>query len=144
VVQTSFGDKDQGEISGLSRSVSNLGSSLGTAVAGAVLISALISGLGSRVADSTVLSSGEKDKVNAAVQQSVSAVSDAQVQEALQGQPQAVVDEVTRINAEARDRALGLALLTVGLFAFVGLGAAMLLPSNAGRPRDEQDSPAPG
>ena len=90
------------------------------------------------------MSSGEKDKVNAAVQQSVSAVSDAQVQEALQGQPQAVVDEVTRINAEARDRALGLALLTVGLFAFVGLGAAMLLPANAGRPRDEEDSPAPG
>jgi MFS family permease len=40
VVQSAFPDQ-QGEISGLSRSVSNLGSSLGTAVAGTILISSL-------------------------------------------------------------------------------------------------------
>ena len=38
VVQSSFPDQDQGEISGLSRSVSNLGSSLGTALVGSVLV----------------------------------------------------------------------------------------------------------
>ena len=38
VVQSSFPDKDQGDISGLSRSVSNLGSSLGTALVGSVLV----------------------------------------------------------------------------------------------------------
>ncbi len=37
VVQSSFPDSDQGEISGLSRSVSNLGSSLGTAITGTIL-----------------------------------------------------------------------------------------------------------
>src|SRR5438874_25907 len=42
VVQSSFPDKDQGEISGLSRSVSNLGSSLGTAIAGSVLVTSLV------------------------------------------------------------------------------------------------------
>ena len=41
VVQSSFGEDQQGEISGLSRCVSNLGSSLGTAVAGTILISTL-------------------------------------------------------------------------------------------------------
>jgi MFS family permease len=133
VVQSSLPDEDQGEISGVSRSVSNLGSSLGVAVAGAVLISALVSGLDSRIADSTVLSPDEKARLSEAAQQSVSAVSDEQVQEALQGQPQEVVDEVTRINAGARDRALGLALATVGLFGLIGLGAAMLLPADAGR-----------
>jgi MFS family permease len=40
VVQSSFPEKDQGEISGLSRSISNLGSSLGTAIVGTVLVSA--------------------------------------------------------------------------------------------------------
>jgi Na+/melibiose symporter-like transporter len=40
VVQSSFGDADQGDISGLSRSVSNLGSSLGTALVGSVLVAA--------------------------------------------------------------------------------------------------------
>jgi MFS family permease len=38
VVQSSFPDSDQGEISGLSRSLSNLGSSLGTALVGSVLV----------------------------------------------------------------------------------------------------------
>ncbi|MFE0256680.1 MFS transporter [Streptomyces sp. NPDC059010] len=38
IVQSSFGEEQQGEISGLSRSVSNLGSSVGTAVAGTILV----------------------------------------------------------------------------------------------------------
>lgn len=44
IVQSSFGDSEQGDISGLSRSVSNLGSSLGTAVAGSILIAAAFPG----------------------------------------------------------------------------------------------------
>ena len=41
VVQSSFSEELQGEISGLSRSVSNLGSSLGTAIAGTILVAGL-------------------------------------------------------------------------------------------------------
>jgi Na+/melibiose symporter-like transporter len=41
VVQSSFPDALQGEISGLSRSVSNLGSSLGTAIAGTILVAGI-------------------------------------------------------------------------------------------------------
>ena len=41
VVQSAFAEEQQGEISGLSRCISNLGSSLGTAVAGTILISSL-------------------------------------------------------------------------------------------------------
>jgi predicted MFS family arabinose efflux permease len=44
VVQSSFPEQLQGEISGLSRSVSNLGSSFGTAIAGTILVSDLASG----------------------------------------------------------------------------------------------------
>jgi MFS family permease len=44
VVQSSFGEDEQDEISGVSRSVSNLGSSLGTAIAGTILVAALASG----------------------------------------------------------------------------------------------------
>jgi MFS family permease len=42
VVQSSFPERDQGDISGLSRSVSNLGSSLGTALAGSVIAAASV------------------------------------------------------------------------------------------------------
>jgi MFS family permease len=44
VVQSSFPEQLQAEISGLSRSVSNLGSSFGTAIAGTILVSDLASG----------------------------------------------------------------------------------------------------
>lgn len=44
IVQSSFAEEKQGEISGLSRSVSNLGSSLGTAIAGTILVAQAASG----------------------------------------------------------------------------------------------------
>jgi MFS family permease len=43
VVQSSFSEDRQGEISGLSRSVSNLGSSLGAAIAGTLLVAGITS-----------------------------------------------------------------------------------------------------
>ena len=43
-MQSSFPEELQGEISGLSRSISNLGSSFGTAIAGTILVSDLASG----------------------------------------------------------------------------------------------------
>jgi hypothetical protein len=44
VVQSSFPEQLQGEISGLSRSISNLGSSFGTAIAGTILVSVVATG----------------------------------------------------------------------------------------------------
>jgi MFS family permease len=55
VVQSSFPDRLQGEISGLSRSVSNLGSSFGTAIAGTILVADLASGNTSYVLAMVVL-----------------------------------------------------------------------------------------
>ncbi len=55
VVQSSFGEARQGEISGLSRSISNLGSSFGTAIAGTILVSGLADGNGSYAVAMAVL-----------------------------------------------------------------------------------------
>jgi MFS family permease len=55
LVQSAFPEEKQGEISGLSRSVSNLGSSFGTAIAGTILVSNLVSGNGTYVAAMIVL-----------------------------------------------------------------------------------------
>ena len=128
VVQSSVPDEDQGALSGVSRSVSNLGSSLGTAIAGAVLVSVLISGITSRTDDSTVLDPAEKDEIAVALEGDVSAISDEQVETLLEGRPQEVVDEVVRINREARDVALGYALLAIAAIGLIGLVAAVLLP----------------
>jgi MFS family permease len=77
VVQSSFPEKDQGEISGLSRSISNLGSSLGTAIVGSVLVSSVA----------------------------------------------------------PENKTFGLALITVVVIAFIGLIAAILLPSKQTSPQ---------
>jgi predicted MFS family arabinose efflux permease len=42
IVQSAFGEAKQGEISGVSRSVSNLGSSLGTAIAGTIIVAGIV------------------------------------------------------------------------------------------------------
>jgi MFS family permease len=55
IVQSAFPEEKQGEISGLSRSVSNLGSSFGTAIAGTILVSDLAAGNSSYVAAMIVL-----------------------------------------------------------------------------------------
>jgi MFS family permease len=55
LVQSAFPEERQGEISGLSRSVSNLGSSFGTAIGGTILVSDLASGNGTYVAAMIVL-----------------------------------------------------------------------------------------
>jgi MFS family permease len=55
LVQSAFPENKQGEISGLSRAVSNLGSSFGTAIAGTILVSNLVSGNGTYVAAMIVL-----------------------------------------------------------------------------------------
>jgi hypothetical protein len=128
LVQSSVPENDQGALSGVSRSVSNLGSSMGTAIAGAVLISALVSGVSTLANESDVLAPSDKDQIATALQGDVSAMSDEQVRTALEGQPQPVVDEVTRINADARDRALGLALVAVAAIGLLGLVAAIFLP----------------
>src|SRR5690349_24553392 len=41
IVRSSFAEEQQGEISGLSRSVSNLGSCLGTAIGGTILVAGI-------------------------------------------------------------------------------------------------------
>jgi MFS family permease len=75
VVQSSFPEEQQGEISGLSRSVSNLGSSFGTAIAGTILISVVAEG----------------------------------------------------------NRSYAIALASVAIIGLIGLGAALMLPRDAGK-----------
>jgi MFS family permease len=140
MVQSAASEEDQGAISGVSRSASNLGSSLGTAVAGAVLVSALIVGVNGLTTESTVLAPGDKVAIATALEDDVSAVSDTKVRMVLEGQPAAVVEEVVRINADARNRGMALALLLVGAVGLLGLVATLFLP---GRPANGVDGQPP-
>jgi hypothetical protein len=79
----------------------------------------------------TVLPPEAKQQIAVALQGDIGAVSDSQVRTALQGQPPAIVDEVVRINATARDRARGFALVAIALVGVIGLVTSLLLPPNA-------------
>jgi MFS family permease len=135
LVQSSMPEEDQSEISGVSRSVSNLGSSLGTAVAGAVMVSVLITSATSLTQASTVLPQASKDQIGMALQGDVATLSDAQVTAALAGQPQEIVNEVVSINAQARNRAMGMSMVVLGIVALLGLGVSLKLPKGRLRPQ---------
>jgi MFS family permease len=134
LVQSSMPEEDQSEISGVSRSVSNLGSSLGTAVAGAVMVSVLITTVTSLTQSSVVLPPASKDQIAVALQGDVAVVSDAQVTAALAGQPPEIVNEVVRINNQARNQALGMSLAVLGAVAILGLAVSLRLPKGRLRP----------
>jgi MFS family permease len=137
VVQSSVSQNDQGEISGLSRSISNLGSSLGIAIAGSILLSLLVSGFNSGVNASKILNEAQKQQLTAV--EEISPINDTQVGAALKGQEPTVVKEVTRINAQVRNHALAMAQLAMALIGLIGLTAALLLPADpAGKTRQRR------
>jgi len=144
VVQSSMPEEDQADISGVSRALSNLGSSLGTAVAGAVLVGSIIAGVTVGMAEANPpLPPTVQTQINTWLDEgSVSAVSDAQVEAALQGQPQAVIDQVVQLNAEARNQALARAMVVVGLVALLGLVLVLVAPGRHRALTATEESPA--
>jgi len=140
IVQSSATEEEQGEISGVSRSVSNFGSSFGVALAGAILVSTLITGVTDLTDESTVLPPEDKQAIAAALEGSVTAVSDEQVEQVLAGQPEEIVDEVVRINATARNRAMRYALASLGVAGLIGGVAALFLPGRVRRTAAERSS----
>ena len=87
---------------------------------------ATISVLGGALAhDSTILSPADQDRVAAAVEQVAQVMSNTQLEEILVDEPPDVQAEVLRINAEARDRALQVALLVPIIAGAVGFVTAL-------------------
>ena len=55
----------------------------------------------------------------------------------LVGQPPEIVNEVVRINAVARNQAMGMSMVVLGLVALIGLGVSFKLPKGRLRPEPE-------
>lgn len=121
-VQSAAPPEQTSDVAGFSRSVGYLGSALGTAVAGAVLIGVLIAVGITQIQQSPDLSTAQKDQLEAALESSTQAMSDTEVQAALQGVSPRVEQEVVGIYAEARNigmQAAAAALGVVSLLAFL-------------------------
>ena len=113
------------EAAGVNSAAGSFGLSFGLAFAGAIML-ATISLLATALAqDSTTLSPADQQRVATAVEQDAQVMSDTQLEEILAEEPADVQAEVVRINAEARDRALQVALLVPIIAGAVGFVIAL-------------------
>jgi EmrB/QacA subfamily drug resistance transporter len=104
------------EAAGVNSAGGSFGLSFGLAFSGAIMLASLSFIFTSMAQDSTVLSPAEQEQVADALQHDAEVMSNAQLDEQLDGRPEATQDEIIRINTDARPRALQVALL-VPLFA---------------------------
>jgi hypothetical protein len=71
-----------------------------------------------------VLAPDQKSHVASVLEHDAEVMSDTQLEQLLAGQPQAVQDEIVRINTQARPRALQFALVIPLVAALIGLLAS--------------------
>jgi EmrB/QacA subfamily drug resistance transporter len=109
------------EAAGVNSAAGSFGLSFGLAVAGAIMLATLALSFTNLSASSAVLTGDEQGQVAAALEEDAQVMSDAQLTEQLAGQPEATQTEILRINDEAREVALQIALLVpilAGAFGF--------------------------
>jgi MFS family permease len=130
LVQSAVPEKEESEISGVSRAASNLGGSLGVAVAGAVLMASLIGGLNKGIEASPFIPASHKPAALSAVKADAQTLSNDQVRALLtkRGDPAREKVAIVAINARARDDALRDAMLAVGVIGLFGYFISFLLP----------------
>jgi Major Facilitator Superfamily len=119
------------EAAGVNSAGGSFGLSFGLAFAGAIMLASLSLLFTAMSDDSDVLPSAEKERVAEVLEDDAQVVSNAQLDELLVGQPQAIEDEIIRINTDARPRALQIALLipiTAALLGFLNSFRMMRQP----------------
>jgi EmrB/QacA subfamily drug resistance transporter len=112
------------EAAGVNSAAGSFGLSFGLAVAGAIMLASLAIGFTQLSASSTVLSPDQQTQVASALESDAQIVSDTQLQEVLAGQPEATQTEILRINDQARELALQIALLVPILAGVLGFANA--------------------
>jgi fucose permease len=119
------------EAAGVNSASGSFGLSFGLAFAGAIMLAALAASFMTLTASSTVLSTEQQEQVAVALEEDAQVMSDSQLQEQIAGQPAEVQEEILSINAQARYRALQVALLVpliAGLIGFVNSFRMVKLP----------------
>jgi MFS family permease len=110
-----------GEAAGVNSATGSFGLSFGLAFAGAIMLATLSIAFTDKAESSSVLPPADKQRVADVLEDDAQVMSDAQLEELLEGQPDDVRDEIVGINADARHLALQVALLVSLLAAVIGL-----------------------
>ncbi|WP_431277234.1 hypothetical protein [Leifsonia poae] len=93
---------------------------------------------------SEVLPSAEKQQVAQVLEEDAQLLSNTQLETLLKDQPEAIQDEVVRINTEARPIALQIALIAPILAALLGFILAFRMVRLPDLERDEAEAPPGG
>lgn len=114
-------DERVSEAAGVNSAAGSFGLSFGLAFAGAILLAVLGPIFTGMATSSTVLPQAEQQQVATALEHDAEVMSNTQLEEQLKDQPEAIQDEMIRINTEARPIALQIALLVPLLAGVIGL-----------------------
>jgi hypothetical protein len=114
-------DERVSEAAGVNSAAGSFGLSFGLAFAGAIMLAALAITFTTRAEDSAVLSAGEQQQVAEVLDEDAELMSTTGLEELLADQPDAVQDEIIRINTESRPLALQIALGIPILAGLLGL-----------------------
>ncbi len=109
------------EAAGVNSAGGSFGLSFGLAFAGAIMLATLSFTFTRMTDSSTVIPPAEKQQVSQALEHDAEIMSNSQLEEQLANQPEAIQDEIIRINTDARPRALQVALLVPILASLGGL-----------------------
>ena len=109
------------EAAGVNSAAGSFGLSFGLAFSGAIMLAVLALNFTDLSNASTVLSQSEKTQVARALETDAEVMSNTQLNQQIANQPEAVQQEIIRINTEARPQALQIALLVPLFASFIGL-----------------------
>jgi MFS family permease len=113
------------EAAGVNSAGGSFGLSFGLALAGGLMLAALALSFTRLAETSTVLPPDDQQQIAQVLNEDAELMSDSQLQAQLAGQPEAIAQEVLRINDEARDLALQVALLVPLVAGIIGLLASI-------------------
>jgi hypothetical protein len=109
------------EAAGVNSAAGSFGLSFGLAFAGAIMLATLSLAFTTMAEDSSVLSPTEQEQVADGLEENAEVMTNTHLEELLVDQPEAVQDEIIRINTDARPLALQVALLIPILAGLAGL-----------------------
>ena len=122
------------EAAGVNSAGGSFGLSFGLAFSGAIMLATLSLTFTNMAEDSAVLPPASQEAVADALESDAEVMSNTQLEAQLAGQPEAIQDEIIRINTDARPRALQVAMLIpalAGLLGFIVSLRMMRLPDPA-------------
>jgi len=112
------------EAAGVNSAAGSFGLSFGLAVAGAIMLATLAFSFTQLSTSSTILTGDEQQQVAAALEHDAQIMSNTALQEQIAGQPEATQAEILRINDQAREISLQIALLIPILAGVLGFANA--------------------